>query len=505
MVTRTTSRDGVVAPTQDDPLVAHLSERAGGPAGRRLRSSGSGTPAEPSGAAAPSDGSPRAAARFWSIPRILVAMTVAMILLSALSMQWCRVNGWAGDGMNLHGCYSDVAALYPARELDQNPWAPFSGEHWFEYPVLTGLVAVVAALITHGLDALSVGYWGARTELLHWDISFLFTAVVWIVLVLTVMRTAGRDAGPSARHRPWDAAIVALSPAILFGAGINWDLWATASLALAVLLHVRGRHLGAGVMVGVGVSFKIFPLFLLGAVLVLALRHELSRRGMLGGRASSGRIGLREFGLTAAGAVGSWLLINLPAMLASWDSWQQFYSFSAGRGAGNSSIWHVWLLADGQGLSADQVSFWSFTLFLMSCLSVLALGLFAPEEPRVAQLLLLIVAAFMVFNKVYSPQFMIWLVPLIALARPRWRDALIWQAFQVLHFWAIWMYFLGQQPEAVPQHTVGEGVFILAVIAQFAATGYLMLQVVLDVWRPGRDVLRAGVVEACPAGRSGEL
>ena len=153
MVTRTISRDEAVAPTQDDPLVAHLSERIGGPAGRRLRRR-----------------------EVWSVPRVLVAMTVVMILLSALSMQWCRVNGWAGDGMNLHGCYSDIAALYSARELDQNPWAPFSGEHWFEYPVLTGLVAAIAALITHSLDALSVGYWGPRTELLHWDISFLMTA-----------------------------------------------------------------------------------------------------------------------------------------------------------------------------------------------------------------------------------------------------------------------------------------------------------------------------------------
>ena len=77
-------------------------------------------------------------------------------------------------------------------------------------------------------------------------------------------------------------------------------------------------------------------------------------------------------------------------------------------------------------------------------------------------------------------------------ARPRWRDALIWQAFQVLHFWAIWMYFLGQQPEALPQHTLGEGVFAAAVIAQFAATGYLMVQVILDVWRPQRDPVRSG-------------
>ncbi len=468
----TTTRNAAAAPTREDPLLAHLSERAGGPAGRRLNS-----------------GVPDAGRGFWSIPRVLVAMTLAAILLSALSMQWCRANGWAGEGMNLYGCYSDVAALYTARDLDQNPWAPFSGDHWFEYPVLTGLVASLAALVTHGLAGLTSGYWGQRTELLYWDVSFLLTAAVWVLLVLTVMKSAGRDAG---RARPWDAAIVALSPAIIFGAGINWDLWATAALALAVLLHVRGRHLAAGVMVGVGVSFKIFPLFLLGAVLVLALRRDVLKKdaGPVSAAPSAPAVGLREFGLTVAGAAGSWALINGPAMLASWESWVQFYSYSAERGAGNSSLWHVWLLVDGQGLAADQVSFWSFSLFLLSCLGVLALGLAAPQRPRMVQLLFLIVAAFMLFNKVYSPQFMIWLIPLIALAAPRWRDALIWQAFQVLHFWAIWMHFIAQQPGANPQHTLDETVFMLAVVAQFAATGYLMLQVVLDILKPGRDVVR---------------
>ena len=35
---------------------------------------------------------------------------------------------------------------------------------------------------------------------------------------------------------------------------------------------------------------------------------------------------------------------------------------------------------------------------------------------------------------------MLWLIPLAALARPKWRDFLIWQACEVAYFLGIWMY-----------------------------------------------------------------
>ena len=51
--------------------------------------------------------------------------------------------------------------------------------------------------------------------------------------------------------------------------------------------------------------------------------------------------------------------------------------------------------------------------------------------------------AFLLVNKVYSPQYVLWLLPLAALARPRWRDLLIWQACEVFYFFAVWMHIAG--------------------------------------------------------------
>ena len=91
-------------------------------------------------------------------------------------------------------------------------------------------------------------------------------------------------------------------------------------------------------------------------------------------------------------------------------------------------------------LDAAAINALALGLFVASCAGIAYLGLRAPVAPRLSQLVFLIVASFILFNKVYSPQFVVWLVPLAALAWPKWKDFLVWQLFEVLHFWAIWMY-----------------------------------------------------------------
>lgn len=473
-----TEEHDVDAPTRSDPLLRALSDRFGGPAGERIST----------------DRTPRRGPS--RITWVLVAMTLLGVLLTLVHMDHCRSLGWGGVEVYHHGCYSDVAALYSGRELDSTPFVPFRGDMWFEYPVLTGLLAFVAAVITQGIAGLLptgatpeqtplLNYWGERESLLFWDVTFVMTAAAWVVLVLAVRHAAGR--------RPWDAAMVASAPPIILTAGINWDMWPAAALASAILAHLRGRHLTAGVLIGIGTAFKIFPLFMLGAVFVLALRSLLGRNerddvdGDEGGYVR-GDVGPGEFLRTLIGAVGAWLAVNVPAMLISFQAWGQFYEFSSERGAGNSSLWHIWSIVaedrDWMGPDAQFISTWSFLLFLGSCLAVLVFGVAVRPRPRMVQLLFLIVAAFILVNKVYSPQFVIWLLPLLALAAPRWRDLLIWSVVEVLHFWAIWMHLAAQVGEYEPQHVMGEGVFVVAVVAHMLVTVYLMAVVVRDVLHP---------------------
>lgn len=445
--------------SSSDPVLARLSDRAGGPAGKRLRARRRG---------------------FWSIPTALTAATMAAVLLAALASQYCRINGWGGVSVYHWGCYSDVAALWSTRDLSASPWAPFSEAYAdFEYPALTMLLASLIAAATHGADAAMGGtvlaYWGERSGLLFWDLTSLAAAGAWVVLVLATMKAAG--------PRPWDAAVVALSPAIIFGIGINWDIWPAAALALAVLCYLRRRWWLAGLLIGVGVSFKLYPLLMLGAVFTLAARSWM--------RKHEPGISWQTFARVAGGAAASWLVINVPIMLLSFDSWARFFVFSSERGAGYSSPWHVWSVLSEPGPSAETVSLWSFLLFAVACAGVLIIGITAPQPPRMVQLLFLVVAAFVLCNKVYSPQFMIWLVPLMVLAAPRLRDILVWHGFQILHFWAVWMYLAAIVGDYEQQHSFDPVLYVAAVFGHMLATGYIAVQVILDIYRPERDVVRA--------------
>ena len=142
------------------------------------------------------------------------------------------------------------------------------------------------------------------------------------------------------------------------------------------------------------------------------------------------------------------------------------------------------------GLAPDAVSALSAWLFVLLCAAIAAVALTAPRRPRLAQLAFLIVAAFILTSKVYSPQYVVWLIPLLALARPRWRDFLIWQGIEALHWAAIWMY-LGQVTSAgSSQHNLDMPYYVLAVAAHMAAVAYLMARIVWDIYDPAYDPIR---------------
>ena len=86
-------------------------------------------------------------------------------------------------------------------------------------------------------------------------------------------------------------------------------------------------------------------------------------------------------------------------------------------------------------------------------------------------------SAFLIVNKVYSPQYVIWLLPLAVLARPRWRDMLIWQACEIFYFFAVWMH--------IANFFVGAGerdwVYALAIFVRIAGQLYLVALVVRDI------------------------
>jgi len=138
----------------------------------------------------------------------------------------------------------------------------------------------------------------------------------------------------------------------------------------------------------------------------------------------------------------------------------------------------------------------TWIVFGLVCLAIAALGLLAPRRPRLPQLLFLVVVGFLVVNKVYSPQYVLWLLPLAVLARPRWRDLLVWQACEIFYFFAVWMHIADfvASPEDV------DWVYVLAIAVRLAGQLFLVFLVVRDILQPWRDPVRCDGLSDDPLG-----
>jgi uncharacterized membrane protein len=303
-----------------------------------------------------------------------------------------------------------------------------------------------------------------------YDVTAVLMGLAALVAVVATARTVPR--------RPWDAMLVAASPVLLLTATINWDLLAVALTSLAILAWTRDRHALAGLMIGLGAAAKLYPVLLLGPMLVLALRAADRRRA------------LGDYLVTLGTAVAAWVAVNLPVYLWAPDGWRLFFTFNSERGAELGSPWYALELLV-PGLLPDRIEPVLLTSAVVLLTVIVVLGFAAPEPPRLAQLTFLAVAAFLLVNKVWSPQYALWLLPLAALARPRWRDLLIWQAAEVLYFVAVWWHLATLYDSSAP--LIGSRGYAAATVIRIAGLAWLAGVVVRDIMQPSSDPVRAFV------------
>ncbi len=97
----------------------------------------------------------------------------------------------------------------------------------------------------------------------------------------------------------------------------------------------------------------------------------------------------------------------------------------------------------------------------------------------------LVVAAFLLTNKVWSPQYSLWLVPLAVLALPRWRLLLGWMVVDALVWAPRMFYYLGTGNKGLP-----EGWFLGTVVVRDIVVVLLCVLVLREIYRPSRDLVR---------------
>lgn len=463
-----TERAPHVHPTLDDPVVTGLSEVVGGPMGERARPH-----------------------RWWTPLRVLLLLTAVTFALGLVQKAPCTLaEGKDQNWVYSHMCYTDLKPLYVPRGMAEHAW-PYSGDEQtraryevMEYPVGISYWAWGTAWVTHWLNGspdVEARYKAPVADLYddpevdqEQTIFLLVNALGFAALALVATWLLSR-AHPV---RPWDAAAFALSPTLMLTGLINWDLIAVALVAGALWAWSRDRPLLTGILIGLGTAAKLYPLFLLGGLLVICLRRR--RPG--------------DLSLAIVGAAVAWLLANLPAYLLGKEQWEVFWSFNAERTADLGSVWMLIDQAGDVGFSAHTINLWSWIIFGAWCAGVFVIGMTAgrsirPEAvvPRLAQLGYLIVAGFLLVNKVYSPQYVLWLLPLAVLARPRWRDQLIWQATEVLYFCTIWWYLGGYLS---PAGGGDAGFYWVGIAVRVLGELYLAAVIVRDMYRPDRDPVR---------------
>jgi len=260
---------------------------------------------------------------------------------------------------------------------------------------------------------------------------------------------------------------------------INWDLFAVALTAAAMWAWSRGRPVWFGILLGLGTAAKFYPFLLLGPLLIVCLRGR--------------RLG--SWLAATLAAATSWVLINAPIYLLAKDEWLSFWKFNDERESDYGSIWYVMKLAKHELTDVNQVS---LVLFVMMCVGIAVLGLAAPRRPRFAQVAFLTIAAFLLVNKVYSPQYVLWLLPLVALARPKLRDWLIWQACEVFYWMMVWLHLAGFL--APGQAEQPDKIYWFSVVLRMAGTAWLMVMVARDILQPRHDPVRQEDVVDDPGG-----
>ena len=409
----------------------------------------------------------------------VTAAAILSMLLGYADKLPCRNSAWHSVDFEYTKqmqdfCYSDIYPLYYNEHL-ANGQVPYLG-HAVEYPVLTGWTMQVAAWLVHTLPVVERGY-------RFFDVTCVLLAICGIAGILATAYAAGPD-------RRWQGVMVAFSPALILSAFINWDLLAMALGMLGIAAWASRRCVLAGVLLGLAVAAKFYPLVIFAPLLVLSLR--------------TGQ--LRAFAKTLAAGVAAWLVVNVPVMLVAYNGWSWFYVFSKERGADWGSIWYYFEHMNVPLLGNSQLSmlnFMSGAFFVLGLAAIAWLALAAPRRPRLPQLCFLVLAAFLITNKVWSPQYVVWLVPLAVLARPRLWPYALWQLAEIGYFLGIWGYLTFVEAETgatFPGYQgLSTGWYFTLLLARLISVLIMSGCIVRDVLHPELDVVRRGGIDD-PAG-----
>jgi len=312
---------------------------------------------------------------------------------------------------NKFGQFSDIRGFYGMHFYDGQHLWPFSEktllgdtkvQHPVEYPALTGLIMWLISFLVSPSQTAVYDY-------------YRITAGIQIVLFALCAYLIYKLVGKKYAY------YFALAPAVLYSLNRNWDIWAIVAMLFAILLFERKKYILSALLLSVAIATKFFPIVLMLPIMIIFLRN----------RQISNFI---KYGLTV---LITWVLINLPFVLVDLEGWAYFYKFSAERALGSASFYEL------VNIFIPGIKFSSIHFYILNILVFLLVTAFLMKlktVPTLAESSFFVMFAFILFNKQYSMQYVIWLTSLavitLAYITKRNRDSLIyifivWQAFEL--------------------------------------------------------------------------
>lgn len=365
-----------------------------------------------------------------NIARTVLAVTFIVLILGLIQKFPCSSGRWHNQIQYKLLCYTDIVALYSSRGLSEGKIPYLEAKN--EYPILMGATMGLVGIPIHAIgERMGPDFSQHRTFYLATAALIIISALVISKLLLSLLPT-----------RPVDALIFAASPLLILSATTNWDMLAVLPAIAGLWAWWRQRPVLAGFLLGVGIAVKFYPVLFLFPIALISLRSKTVKAGAK----------------TIITTVVTWICINLPLYILDSHAWAEFFRLNSVRGIDWGTLWYILRFFNFPGLTTSTVNIWYAVIFVFCCLGIALIALRSRIQPRMSQLVFLTVACFLITGKVWSPQYVIWLIPLVALARPHLGSIVLWQFAEVFYIWAFYMELMGVRNIAV----IPESVFILA-------------------------------------------
>jgi uncharacterized membrane protein len=192
-------------------------------------------------------------------------------------------------------------------------------------------------------------------------------------------------------------------------------------MLFAILLFEKKKYTLSAILLSISIATKFFPIVLMLPIMIIFLRNKQV-------------IEFIKYGFTT---IIAWVLINLPFVLIDFEGWLYFYKFSAERALGSASFYEL------TNIFISSIKFTSIHFYILNIIVFLIVTIYLiklKKTPTLAESSFFVMFAFIIFNKQYSMQYVIWLTSLavitFAYLAKKSQESLVyvfvlWQAFEL--------------------------------------------------------------------------